>query len=727
MSTDDERPDTPAVPRTRAEMRAAREAEAAAAAAADASGADAVDPNPTAGSSSVDAPSVAPSAVPSAEAEARGAGEAPTARASAAAPSEPSALAGGAADADEPASEKPAPAASTRESTPDAPASRSRFEPADEREAAMRAAMVEAAAAAAAATEAANRPADVSSRSARSTTGSSAIDPFARSSTEFASRSATDSATRSTDTDSATRSLSEERSDETTRPSPASTSDDAPAEAARTSAGVSSRSARSTTEESSSATGASARTTTGESAPTSEKSGASRRFALALASVLGILVLVGAGLGAVSLTQGPRITATQVDPMHAIESSGSRVILTANQSLAPIDDSQVTVKPAVPFTVDASGRGIGVRFTVPLDDSTKYTITVAGVTGAGGGPTTTLTKSFTTPSSSIFLLKRDAKKKDTIFRTDLTGEKAVPVFSDDKINDFRATSNLLVVSVEEDEVSKLYVMNRDGSNKRELKLPGVGYIGSIQVSDRGGLVGYTYSDQELSDTEGRASVLVTQPLSGGDPTIVKVGDKEANILVWQFVPDSAAMLFIDFDGALSLIDHSADSGVQSLGLATDIQGVSRGTYTAVIERLDGSVVDLNLADGTEQPLAASDPDYGTASTITPFPGGTLRHVASLDETGMPNGQAIVRVGDDGKAVKIAEVGPSDSILQACASPSGQYAAVAIAPNLADTPYDQMLLPLPQTVQTHLFDLRTGKELVALTGFDASWCATAPHY
>jgi len=50
MSTDDERPDAPAVPRTRAEMRAAREAEAAAAAAADTSGADAVDPNPTAGS-----------------------------------------------------------------------------------------------------------------------------------------------------------------------------------------------------------------------------------------------------------------------------------------------------------------------------------------------------------------------------------------------------------------------------------------------------------------------------------------------------------------------------------------------------------------------------------------------------------------------------------------------------------------------------------------------------
>jgi len=39
----------------------------------------------------------------------------------------------------------------------------------------------------------------------------------------------------------------------------------------------------------------------------------------------------------------------------------------------------------------------------------------------------------------------------------------------------------------------------------------------------------------------------------------------------------------------------------------------------------------------------------------------------------------------------------------------------------------MLLPLPKNVETHLLDLRTGKELVALTGFDSSWCATAPHY
>lgn len=472
---------------------------------------------------------------------------------------------------------------------------------------------------------------------------------------------------------------------------------------------------------------AAARSTGGEAAPTTPAAPRDRRFLFALGAVLGILVLVGGTLGFVSLTQGPRITEVQVNPKEAIESSGSRVILTANQSLATIDESQVTVEPAVPFTLDAAGRGIGIRFTVPLDDDTDYTVSVADAVGAGGGPSSTLTTSFSTPASTLFLLQRDPEGKDSIFRTDLAGE-GVKVFTADKINDFRATSSQLVVSIEEDEGSKLLVMDRDGKNSRELELPGVGYVRAIQVSDRGGYVGYSYSDKEVSDTEGRASVLVTQSLSGDDePVVTEVGDKEANIFVWQFVPDSAAVLFIDFDGALSLVDRSTDAGVQSLGLATTIQGISRGTYTAIVERLDGTVVELNLADGTEVPLEPSDPDYGTATTITPFPGGTLRHVVARDENGIPSGQAVVRVDDDGKATKLVEVDSSDSILQACASPSGQYAAVVVAPDLTDNPYDQMLLPLPQKLETHLLDLRTGDEVVALTGFDASWCQTAPQF
>lgn len=466
-----------------------------------------------------------------------------------------------------------------------------------------------------------------------------------------------------------------------------------------------------------------------EPAPeTAEPTPRGRRFWVAVTAVFGILILAGTGLGVASLYQGPRLTHVEVDPAQAIEASGSRVILTANQSLADIDASRVTVTPKVPFTVDAAGRGIGIRFTVPLDDATTYKIRVARVAGSGGGPQATLTTTFTTPKSSIFLLRRAVGKDDTIFRTDLTGKNAVPVFSSAKINDFRATSTGLVVALDGDKGSSILVMNRDGSNQRKLALPGEGFVGSIQVSDRGGFVGYSYSDRSLSDTEGRASVLVTQSLRGNDkPQIVNVAGKEASVFSWQFVPDSAAVLFIDFNSALSLVDHSRSAGLQSLGLAAAIQGISRGTYTAIVQRLDGSVVELNLADGSEQPLAESVPDFGDAITVTPFPGGTLRHVVTLDDTGMPAGQAIIRVDDKGAATSLAEVDSSDPILQSCASPSGQYAAVVIAPDIASNPYDQMQLPLPEKVETHIIDLRSGKAIVALSGFDVSWCQTAPKF
>src|SRR5690606_15356604 len=172
---------------------------------------------------------------------------------------------------------------------------------------------------------------------------------------------------------------------------------------------------------------------------------------------------------------------------------GSRLILTANQRLGEIRPEQVTVEPEVPFTVDAAGRSIGIRFTVPLDDSTTYTVTVDGVVGAGGGPEADLATSLRTPPSRTLPLQRPpCGDDDKIFSADLSGERAKPVFQHPRIGDYRATADLIVVTVEDEDGSRLLVMNRDGSGQRELTLPGDGYVSSVQVSDRGGLVGYSY-------------------------------------------------------------------------------------------------------------------------------------------------------------------------------------------------------------------------------------------
>ncbi len=445
------------------------------------------------------------------------------------------------------------------------------------------------------------------------------------------------------------------------------------------------------------------------------------RFVLGLVVSILTLGLVSAGLANHSLTQGPRLSAVQLNPHEAVELSGSRVILIANQPLSAIDPQQVTVTPAVPFTVDAVGRSIGVRFTVPLDDNTEYTVTVEGVRGIGGGPSASLSTTFTTPVSELYVLQR-TRADDTIFRTSLDGETAVAVFTHPRISAFRHAGDWLIVSVEEANADHLLVLNLEGERVRELELPGDGYVQDLQVSDRGGLVGYLYSDRVLTEFTGRASVLVTQSITAGAPTIVEVGARTPSVAEWQFVPDTASVLFIDFEGTLFVADRAASSAPSSLGIVLSLQGVERGTYTAVIVNNDGTIVRRDLADGTETAIPPSRPDFGMPTVITPFPGGMVQHIVARDDVGMPLGQLIVRVNDTGAATAMFEVGAADAILQACASPSGQYLAVTVAPNLVSNPYDDMMLAMPRRTETHVLSLRTGDPIAVLAGFNVSWCA-----
>lgn len=453
------------------------------------------------------------------------------------------------------------------------------------------------------------------------------------------------------------------------------------------------------------------------------------RFALTLASTLAVLALIVGGLSVYSLTQGPRLTNVQVDPHEAIELSGSRVILTTNQPLAPIDPAQVTVTPETPFTVDARGRSIGVRFTVPLDDDTEYTITVSDVTSLSGGTASELRTVFTTPSIELYLLQRQAgEADDTIFRTGVGGQSAIPLFSHPRIGAFQQTGDHLVVAVEEEGLSRLVVLDDGGEVLHDLELPGPGYVSDLQVSDRGGLVGYLFNDEYLDEFSGRASVLVTQSIANGAPEIVQVVGREVSVVEWRFVPDTSSALFIDFDNTLFVEDRADAASVPvSLGVVLSIQGIERGTYTAILLQQDGELVRRDLAEGGESPFPISRPDFGPPEAIVPFPGGMIQHIVVRDEIGLPLGQLIIRVDDDGAATIALEVGDTDAIMQACTSPSGQYLAVTVAPNMVSNPYDDQIMPMPQRLETHLLELRTGESISVLSGFNVSWCAVGSRW
>ena len=457
-----------------------------------------------------------------------------------------------------------------------------------------------------------------------------------------------------------------------------------------------------------------------------------RAFAFAFAGVVGLLATLGIAGAAVSTAQGPRVTDVQVDPAAAVAASGSRLIVTTSQALREIDADQVTVTPATPFAVDTSGRSLGVRFTLPLHDDTEYTVTIEGVGGLGGGPATTITQKFRTGDAEFFLLQR-GDDEDRIFRTDLSGEKAVPVFRLAHIEDFRATTSHLVVSVRGEPdgddpgafgPAELIVTDLDGLNERSLPLPGTGSVTNLQSSDRADLVGFTFTDDTIGTTGGRESMLFTISLKEPDaePVAVEVTGADNRVVQWRFVPGTDRVLFVGFDGTLWLADTTGGAATP-FGTAMNLDDVSGST--AVIERPEGLVA-LDLETGLEQPLAGTETEQGLLRTVLTVPGGgTLRLLATIDDEGLPVGSAVSYVQNDGSSSTIAEFPLTDAVIRTCVSPNGRYAAMIVGPDMISNPYDTYLLPVPQRVQTHIVEISTGDEVVTLAGFDSSWCRVPP--
>ena len=448
-----------------------------------------------------------------------------------------------------------------------------------------------------------------------------------------------------------------------------------------------------------------------------------RAFAGAFAIVVGALAALGLAGAAASVAQGPRITDVFVDPAAAAEASGSRLILTTSQTLVDVDPSQVTVTPETPFEVDTSGRSVGVRFTLPLWDDTEYTVEIADVASLGGGPTSTLTETFRTPEAEAFLLQRGTDDGDMIYRTDLTGQAAVPVFTHPHIEDFRATATHLVVSVRtENDRAGLIVTDLDGENPRELPLPGNGYVSNLQSADRGELIGYTFSDATLTADSGRESRLFTASLKDVDaePVEIAVEGADPRIAEWRFVPDTDSILLLSFDGSL-LLTGSGGEGATALGAAIGIDGIARGSSEAVVDRVEQTAT-IDLTDASEEPLVAPEVDLGGTTSVTPLPDGSTIRTAAVLEDGTPTGRTSVSlVAADGKTRTLTEIAQTDAVLQVCVSPSARYAAVLVAPDAVGNPYDTYQLPLPERPETRILQIADGEPVVALSGTAISWC------
>ncbi|WP_231637161.1 hypothetical protein [Microbacterium sp. No. 7] len=432
----------------------------------------------------------------------------------------------------------------------------------------------------------------------------------------------------------------------------------------------------------------------------------------------------------VSTAQGPRVTDVQVDPETAVTAAGARLIVTTTQSLDEVAPEQVTITPAADFTVDTSGRTVGVRFTMPLRDDTEYTVRIDDVTGVGGSPPATIEQTFTTPPLSFFVLQR-GDDVDRIVRTDLSGGGGQTVFEHEHIEDFRATAtDLVVATADDDEHSHLIVTDLDGGGARELPLPGDGYVTNLQSADRGNLIGYTFTDENVGSPGAREMMLQISSLRGsGEPAEVQITGADPRAADWRFVPGTDSILLLSYDGTLLLASPTGADPV-AMGTALQIDGIARWSTTAIVDRSNVHIA-VDLASAVEAPLVATDPALGQLDTVVPLPSGvsadgdaTLRVLSVL--AGFSVVSTTVSVVDAaGAARPIADIAPGDGLLHVCVSPNARYAALTVAPDLVTNDFDGYRLPLPTRTQTWIVPLDGEGEPVVVAGSSISWCQTPP--
>lgn len=451
---------------------------------------------------------------------------------------------------------------------------------------------------------------------------------------------------------------------------------------------------------------------------------ARRRPFLALFAVAVSALIVVAVLGAgASFAQGPRVTGVLSDPVAAAGTSGARVIFTANQPLATVTPGQVTIDPAVPFTVDTAGRSVGIRFGEALEDGSRYTITIDRVTGSVARSTSRFETTLNTPPAAVYLLERSEEGDDRISRSGLDKAEQVTVFEHPRIDDFRQSPRGLVVSTINDRGdSELVIVPAGGREVVEVELPGVGRLSRLQLSDSGDRIGYAWTDPVLEGAPTRDSMVYLSSTASpeAEPVRLDLGTADPRIDDFRFVQGTRALLLVTRGKDLLLADPVAGGEPVRLGKATLIDEVSRDRPVAFVRTEEGpEEVDLRTGDRTA--MAGDHPEFGRPFAAEEVPGrGILSTYLAIDELGSLARQTVVLADGSGAERMLADVPVSDAVIQVCASPNGRFAAVTIAPDIATNTVDDSVLAMPRTMLTRVIALEGGQS-IELSGFAISWC------
>ncbi|MEP6479676.1 MAG: hypothetical protein ABJB03_09815 [Rhodoglobus sp.] len=452
-------------------------------------------------------------------------------------------------------------------------------------------------------------------------------------------------------------------------------------------------------------------------------------FRRAFALVVVLLLLFCTGLGVVAFFQGPKLASAQVDTTGVVDQSGQQLRLFANQSVAHVNKSQVTITPPVDFSVTTSGALISVQFDERLWYATDYQVRIAGVTSVYEARPSTLSYRFITETPTVYFLHR-GQPDDQIVATGLTGSARSVVYSAQSIQSFVVLPGALAVAtVANDGTSRLSIVNRVDGTVSSVPLPASGALEQLQGAESSSLLGFTFTSHSPADGSSDlhpefTSTLFTFDLrAGGTPQpVLGIDGKPLRVFSWMFVPGTATVVALNRELSLLTVDP-ATASVLPIGQYSELEHISTdGTRLALTDQR-GSIA-LSLADNSATRLKASPMDGGTPY-LGAFQvlrnGDRIEHISLFqDATGRFSTRLVY---DDGATSRLLYQTHADtgSIESFSVSPNEQYVAIETIPDLGARVSDGYTVePRATTITTIIVDVATGKIVRGVEGFDLTW-------
>lgn len=464
----------------------------------------------------------------------------------------------------------------------------------------------------------------------------------------------------------------------------------------------------------------------GDDGSGSRVSGAGARFRRSSLILCAVLAMLALGLGAAGVVRPPSLVSASIAADRAVGTAGERLVMKGRIPVAPVEADQVTVTPAVPFTVQTSDSSVTLRFTAPLTYDTEYQVAIKGVRSQYTATSADWSYSFRTPAVALYSLiahRGDGAEDDTVVRNDQG--RTSTLLTAPGIESYVATRQLLVaISHTDPDSSVLVAADRTTGAAVPIATPATGLVTELNAAPDGGRFGYVITGMDGGRNYQSTLFVADAADLAAPPVEVTAGGPPLAVQEWLFVPGVDAVVVITPQEQAFLIYLDGGSPPVPLGGVAQLIGFLPGS-SMLMAQASGKQVLLDLASGLNTDVPNTpDPDKRTFAGRRSFRavGDYLVEFNTFRQhsggTGVTTRLANVTRSGTTDLLTLGE--GQGQLLNSGLSPNGQFAwAVVLAPG---APVEDLSSGASDRATTRIFDLATGQQVADVPGSTPVWAS-----